>query len=343
MLDELIDAYDYELPPERIAQRPAQRRDDSRLLVHARATGRTEHRRFADLPRLLRPGDLLVVNDTRVLPARIPARKSTGGQAEVLLLQPRPEPGWWEALVRPSARVAPGTTLTTVRGDETIEVGEVLAGGHRCVRLPDGIDLERIGEPPLPPYIRRPDGASEEDRRRYQTVYAEHDGAVAAPTAGLHFTDALLDELAAAGVQRASVTLHVGTGTFEPVRAARLDDHEMHAERYCVPGETVAALEQARARGGRVVAVGTTVVRTLEAWVREGCPVDRFCSTALFIRPGFEFRVVDAMITNFHLPRSTLLVLVGAWLGRTPTLALYRDAVERGYRFYSYGDATLLV
>lgn len=343
MQDEFIDVYDYELPPERIAQRPSTHRDHSRLLVHERGSGRFEHRRFDDLPQLLRAGDLLVVNDTRVLPARIAARKPSGGRAEVLLLQPQSDPGWWEALVRPSARVAPGTSLETVRGGATLEIGEVLDGGHRGVRLPEGLDLDEVGEPPLPPYIRRPDGATGEDRQRYQTVYAVHDGAVAAPTAGMHFTPALLGRLETGGVGQANVTLHVGSGTFEPVREERLDDHRMHAERYCIPAETVEAIERTRASGGRVIAVGTTVVRSLEAWSREGHPVDRWRATELFIRPGFEFRVVDGMITNFHLPRSTLLVLVSAWLGRESTMALYRDAVTREYRFYSYGDATLLL
>jgi S-adenosylmethionine:tRNA ribosyltransferase-isomerase len=343
MQEELIDDYDYELPPERIAQCPAAHRDHSRLLVHERGSGGTEHHRFDDLPQLLQAGDLLVLNDTRVLPARIAARKPTGGRAEVLLLQPLQDSGWWEALVRPSARVAPGSRLETVRGEATLEIGEVLDGGHRRVKLPEGLDLDSVGEPPLPPYIRRPDGATDEDRQRYQTVYATHDGAVAAPTAGLHFTPALLQQLDAVGVERATVTLHVGSGTFEPVRDDRLDDHLMHAERYRVPAETVEAMARTRAGGGRVIAVGTTVVRTLEAWSREGQPVDRWQSTELFIRPGFEFHAVDGMITNFHLPRSTLLVLVSGWLGRETTLALYRDAVEREYRFYSYGDATLLL
>lgn len=341
--DENIEAYDYHLPADRIAQRPAERRDASCLLVHHREEDRTRHLRFADLPQLLQPGDLLVINDTRVIPARIRGSKSTGGKVEILLLVPRTG-GEWEAMVRPSARVRPGQEVHPESGGAPLIVGEALESGHRLVQVPADVDLEQVGEPPLPPYIRRPDGIEPDDRERYQTVYAAHDGAVAAPTAGLHFTPEIFQALSDRGVHVAKVTLHVGVGTFEPVRATRLDDHVMHSERYRVPPETVEAIDGARDRGGRVVAVGTTVVRTLEAWSREGRPSDgELRSTNLFIRPGFRFREVGAMLTNFHLPRSTLVALVSAWAGREKTLGLYEEAVEAGYRFYSYGDAMLLL
>ncbi len=344
MSDERIDAYDYALPEDRIAQRPAPRRDGSRLMVARRGAASAEHRQFLDLPDLLEPDDLLVVNDTRVIPARIHARKPTGARVEVLLLQPRAEGDGWEALVRPSARVRPGTVLQTVRGAGEIGVEEALTGGHRRVTLPDGADLSRFGEPPLPPYIRRPDGVGDQDWERYQTVYASCDGAVAAPTAGLHFTEAVLERVRRRGVGVTRVTLHVGAGTFEPVRAATLGEHAMHGERYRVPVEAAEAIADARTRGGRIVAVGTTVVRTLEAWAREGTPSDgAMRSTELFLQPGEPFLCVDAMLTNFHLPRSTLLVLISAFAGREWILDRYREAVREGYRFYSYGDAMLLL
>ena len=344
MSDERIDAYDYELPEDRIAQRPAPRRDGSRLLVARRGAATAEHRRFVDLPGLLEPGDLLVINDTRVIPARIRARKPTGARVEVLLLQPRVEGDGWESLVRPSSRVRPGTILTTDLGGAEVRVEEALPGGHRRVTLPDGVSLSQIGEPPLPPYIRRPDGVGDEDWRRYQTVYAASDGAVAAPTAGLHFSEAVLERLRERGIGISTVTLHVGAGTFEPVRVERLGDHRMHAERYRVPPETTDAIRETRSRGKRIVAVGTTVVRTLEAWAREGMPGDGgMRQTELFLQPGEAFYCVDAMLTNFHLPRSTLLVLISAFAGREWILERYREAVREGYRFYSYGDAMLLV
>ena len=346
-LDECIEAYQYDLPEDRIAQKPAENRENSRLLAHHRDDGWTRHLRFADLPDLLDEGDLLVINDTRVLPARIRARRGTGARVEVLLLEPMGEErgeGSWEALVRPSARVRPGEQVWPLGGGPAVRVGEVTNGGHRRVFLPPDLDLEQVGEPPLPPYIRRPQGIEPQDRERYQTVYARRDGAVAAPTAGLHFTRGLFAELAERGVEVSPVTLHVGVGTFEPVRCTRLDDHAMHGERYQVPVQTCEAMAAARARGNRIVAVGTTVVRTLESWCLEGSPVDgEMRISTLFIKPGFRFGVIGAMITNFHLPRSTLLALVSAWAGRERVLRLYRDAVERGYRFYSYGDAMLLL
>ena len=344
-LDECIDAYDYELPADRIAQHPAQQRDHSRLLVHRRDRGVTSHTRFDALTDHLSAGDLLVVNDTRVIPARIKARRATGAAVEILLLHPLEDGGSrWEALVRPSARVRVGEDVWPQRGGESLRVGETLQGGHRCVSLPDGIDLEDVGEMPLPPYIQRPTGAVPVDGERYQTVYAAHDGAVAAPTAGLHFTEEGLQRARARGIGLAQVTLHVGVGTFEPIRCEHLDDHVMHGERYRVAPSTAAAIDETRQRGGRVVAVGTTVVRTLETWDREGRPADgRWRESHQFIRPGHDFTAIDAMLTNFHLPRSTLLALVSAWAGRERVLRLYEEALEAGYRFYSYGDAMLLL
>ncbi len=342
MREENLDDYDYELPAERIAQRPPCERTESRLLVFDRAHGERRDARFSALPDLLESGDLLVINDTRVIPARIRAHKPSGGRAEVLLLNEL-ENGW-EAMVRPSSRIRPGTSVITDRGGIEIGVHEVLGNGHRRVVLPDGTALADLGEPPLPPYIHRDGGVEDADWQRYQTVYAAHDGAVAAPTAGLHFTRELLTQLEQAGVEKARVTLHVGAGTFEPVRDEQLARRELHRERYCVPPATAEAIEAALTAGRRVVAVGTTVVRTLEAWAQEGRPRDgAWRTTRLFIQPGWEFAVVGAMVTNFHLPRSSLLMLVGAWMGRERMLELYEEAIEAEYRFYSYGDAMLLL
>jgi S-adenosylmethionine:tRNA ribosyltransferase-isomerase len=301
---------------------------------------------FRDLPRLLRPRDLLVVNRSRVFPARLLGRRATGGAAEVLLLRALGDDRW-EALVRPGRRLRPGdaVTIDDVLGVivETEATGEE---GRRAVRLRARAGtveeaLERAGHVPLPPYIRRPDRP--EDRARYQTVYAREKGSVAAPTAGLHFTHGLLDALRAAGVGVAEVVLHVGPGTFRPVTAEDVEDHRLEPEPYLVPRATAGAIAAARAAGGRVVAVGTTVVRTLEAAAHDGGVVDAGeGETALVVRPGFRFRVVDALVTNFHLPRSSLLLLVAAFAGRERILGAYAEAVRRGYRFYSYGDAMLL-
>ena len=342
MREENLDDYDYELPMDRIAQQPPCERTESRLLVYDRGSGVSRGTCFSALPELLEPGDLLVINDTRVIPARIRAHKPSGGKAEILLLH-QLEDGW-EAMVRPSSRIRPGTSVTTDRGAAEITVHEVLAGGHRRVVLPAGAELADLGEPPLPPYIHRDEGVADADWQRYQTVYAAHDGAVAAPTAGLHFTPELFTRLERAGIETATVTLHVGAGTFEPVREQQLARRVLHREEYCVPPEAHRAIVEALASGRRIVAVGTTVVRTLEAWAGEGKPDDgAWRTTRLFIQPGWEFAVVGAMVTNFHLPRSSLLMLVGAWIGRERMLTLYKEAMEAGYRFYSYGDAMLLL
>jgi S-adenosylmethionine:tRNA ribosyltransferase-isomerase len=331
--------FHYDLPPELIAQVPLLERRASRLLVLDGRTGAFADRAFADLPQLLNAGDLLVFNDTRVLPARVMGRKPTGGRVECLLerlLGPR------RALVhlRASHTPQPGSAIELpggARAEVVARVGELfeLALDRDLVPF-----LEAHGQTPLPPYIARSPDAT--DRERYQTVFARTPGAVAAPTAGLHFDRELLEALAARGVERAFLTLHVGAGTFAPVRSQRIEEHELHAEWLEVPAETCAAVERCRARGGRIVAVGTTSVRALETAARGGRLAPFAGDTRLFIYPGFEFRVVDALVTNFHLPESSLLMLVAAFAGREQTLAAYRHAVEARYRFFSYGDAMLV-
>ena len=353
-----LDDFDYHLPPERIAHEPAARRDGARLLVHRLGEKRTEHRGVADLPELLQPGDLLVVNDTRVLPARLFARRASGGAVELLLLEPAGPGRAWRALVHPARKLRPGEVLTVAGGE--VEARLVARPDEEWrVELVDPLDprapveelLARVGRMPLPPYIERggrePEtvGARDAlDRERYQTVYARRPGAVAAPTAGLHFTPGLLGALEARGVRRASVTLHVGAGTFRPVKTADPRDHRMHAERFELSPMAVEAIEATRRSGGRVVAVGTTTVRVLESCVDpDGRLVPRTGETRLFLLPGASFRVVDALWTNFHLPKSTLLMLVCAFAGTERVLELYREAVAEGYRFYSYGDPMLLL
>jgi S-adenosylmethionine:tRNA ribosyltransferase-isomerase len=341
-----ISDFDYALPPEAIAQEAAEPRDAARLMRLARQGGPPSDHVFRDLPRLLRPGDLVVVNRSRVFPARLLGRRDKGGAAEVFLLRAL-EDDRWEALVRPGRRLRPGATVTFDGGLRAVlETAAVGPEGRRVVHLlaDDGrveAALDRAGHVPLPPYIRREDRP--EDRARYQTVYAREKGSVAAPTAGLHFTTELLQALRATGVEVAELVLHVGPGTFRPVTAEDVEDHRLEPEPYVVPPATAAAIAATRARGGRVIAVGTTVVRTLEAAAGEdGVPSSGSGETALVIRPGFVFRVVDALITNFHLPRSSLLLLVAAFAGRERILSAYEDAVRRGYRFYSYGDAMLI-
>jgi len=316
-------------------------------MVLPRAGGDVRHHVFRDLPDLLAPGDLVVVNRSRVIPARLLGQRSRGGEAEILLLRDTGADGRWEAMVRPGRHLRPGQRVT-IDDDLTVVVeSEALADdGRRRVRLLSkrrdvAAGLERCGHTPLPPYIRRPDRPS--DRERYQTVYAREPGSVAAPTAGLHFTPAVLDRLRHRGIEVAEVVLHVGPGTFRPVSAERVEDHAVAAEPYSVPAETEAAVAAARARGGRVVAVGTTTVRTLETVARADGGIEaRDAATDLVIVPGFAFRVVDALVTNFHLPRSSLLLLVAAFAGRERVLAAYAEAVKEGYRFYSYGDAMLI-
>ncbi len=328
--------FDYHLPPEAIAQHPGER-GESRLLVLGRTTG---ERRFAELPDLLDPGDLLVVNDTRVIPARLRARRPTGGRVEILLVEREESASWW-CLLRPGRRLPPGAPLA-VEGGPSARVEERADGRFRLTfEQPIEPLLKEIGETPLPPYIDRP--VEPRDRERYQTVYAARPGAVAAPTAGLHFTPALLAALERRGIRQASLTLHVGPGTFRPVKAENPEEHVLDSERFEIPEATAEAVAATRRNGRRVVAVGTTVVRSLEAAATsDGLVAAGAGRTGLYIRPGYGFRVVDRLITNFHLPRSTLLMLVCAFAGRNRVLDAYRQAVGSGFRFYSYGDAMLV-
>ena len=343
-----VSEFDFHLPPDRIAARSVEPRDRARMLVHDRETRRTAHRIVADLPDVLAPGDLLVCNDTRVRPWRLRGRRDTGGAVECLLLRVENEVG--EAFLKPSKKLRPGDRLPMEDGAVQLELEEALGGGRWRVRLTTGdgdvvAALERCGRAPLPPYVDRPEREDvAADRDRYQTVFARTPGAIAAPTAGLHFTEDLLRRLADRGVELAFVTLHVGEGTFAPLRSERVEDHRMHAEVYDLPPATAAAIARTRARGGRVVAVGTTSCRTLETCATGDRLVAAGSGTSeLFLYPGKSFRVVDALLTNFHLPRSTLLMLVAAFAGHTETLRMYEEAVARGYRFYSFGDAMLLL
>ena len=339
-----IDEFDYELPVELIAQAPAETRDASRLLVLPRATGHLEDRAFADLPALLRAGDCLVVNDSRVIPARVLAEDDAGRPVELLFVEPLNDHAW-RALVRPGRRCRPGAHLRA--GGVRLRVMGADPDGARVIAREQGTIaalLDAHGLPPLPPYIARHAKPAPEDWERYQTVYATAPGSVAAPTAGLHFTPAMLAALRAAGVEVHAVTLHVGPATFRPVVAATVEAYRIAPERASVPGATAQAIDRARAEGRRVVAVGTTTVRALESATDETGRVRPLDGVAdLTIRPGHRFRVIDALLTNFHLPRSSLLLLAAAFAGREPLLRAYHHAVAARYRFYSYGDAMLIV
>ncbi|HEX7101720.1 MAG TPA: tRNA preQ1(34) S-adenosylmethionine ribosyltransferase-isomerase QueA [Nitrolancea sp.] len=342
----LISDYDYELPPELIAQTPLEPRDRSRLLVLDRARDQLEHRIFRDIIEYLTPEDLLVVNDSRVIPARLHGWRPTGGQAEILLLRPLGE-GRWEALVRPGRRLKLGSKIVLAdrRGERTdacVEIVERRLEGSAVVALPDAVadTLSAFGEMPLPPYIHE----RLHDPERYQTVYSRIEGSAAAPTAGLHFTPGLLANIEQSGARIAGVTLHVGIGTFQPVKVEDVREHEMHAEWFHVPPEALTAIAETRARGGRVIAVGTTSCRTLESINPEQVSADGQSGwTSLFITPGFQFRSVDALVTNFHLPRSTLMLMVSAFAGRERILEAYAEAVKNRYRFFSFGDAMLIL
>lgn len=343
----LVSDFDFVLPPHLIAARPAEPRDSSRLLVLERATGVCSHHVFRDLPTFLRAGDLLVLNDTRVRPWRLLGRRATGGKVECLILRLSGAHG--EGFVKPSKKLGVGDVLAMEGGALQLRLLAAGEGGRWEFELsaPGGdvaAALERAGRAPLPPYIpRRGDEDPQVDRERYQTVFAERPGAVAAPTAGLHFTPALLDRVRQMGVEIAFVTLHVGEGTFAPVRAMVVEEHRMHGEDYELPEVTATAVARTRARGGRVIAVGTTSCRTLETCAAPGrLVVAGHGRSEIFLFPGRPFGVVDALLTNFHLPQSTLLMLVAAFAGRERILTVYRDAVAREYRFFSFGDAMLI-
>ncbi len=334
--------FDYQVPPELIAQTPLEPRDGSRLLVLHRATGRTEHRSFQDILDYLRPGDLMVFNQSRVIPARLRGRRAgSGGKVELLLLR-REAPGVWQALAQPGRRLRPGDKI--VLESLEVEVLESREDGTKTVRLESEESILRLGEAPLPPYIHQ----RLEDPERYQTVYAREPGSAAAPTAGLHFTRALMDRLTESGVEQAFVTLHVGLDTFRPVHAENPAQHKMHTEYFHLDAPTADSVNRARAEGRRVVAVGTTTVRVLEQAAKTMRQRGRSQvepttgQTDLYILPGYHFQAVDALVTNFHLPKSTLLMLVSAFAGREAILAAYAEAIERKYRFYSFGDAMLI-
>lgn len=349
--------FDYDLPPELIAQDPLALRDQSRLLVFDRATSQITHRHFTDLLDYLRPGDALVLNDSRVIPARLRARNArTGGRFEILLVEENGPNNWW-AMLRPGKRATLGTVLQILRGDATAltaTVAEINSEGHRRLQFAGAENiltrLDELGETPLPPYIERGTPKAE-DRARYQTVYAQPPGSVAAPTAGLHFTPELLDQARARGARVCFVTLHVGLATFAPVKVETLEEHLMHEERYVISPETAQTIAQSRAADGRVIAVGTTTLRVLEsvAAANSGEIAAGAGRTRLFVYPPRDFKIVNALVTNFHLPRSTLLMLVSAFAspggldGRDKILRVYAEATREKYRFFSYGDAMLIL
>jgi S-adenosylmethionine:tRNA ribosyltransferase-isomerase len=336
--------FNYELPPELIAQTPLERRDGSRLLVMDRETGETTHRHFYELPELLRAGDCLVLNDSRVLPARLLGhREPTKGAVEVLLLQDKGD-GVWECLTKPGRKTQPGTELSFGDGQLTATVVGALDGGNKLVQFHyEGIFLEvleRLGNMPLPPYIKE----RLEDGERYQTVYSKNTGSAAAPTAGLHFTPELLDTIRAMGVKTAFVTLHVGLGTFRPVKADEITDHHMHSEFCIISQESADLINETRKNGGRVICVGTTSCRTLESLAADDGTLTASSKwTDIFIYPGYKFKAMDGLITNFHLPESTLIMLVSAFAGRDHVLAAYEEAVKEKYRFFSFGDAMAIL
>ena len=334
--------FNFELPEELIAQTPLAQRDSSRLLTLDKATGRTAHHHFYDVADMLQPGDCLVLNNSRVLPARLIGRRETGGACEVLLLIDRGD-NVWECLVRPGRKLKPGTRVVFGQGELTGEIVSEVEGGNRLVRFRyEGIFLEvleRLGRMPLPPYIK----AELQESERYQTVYSKVSGSAAAPTAGLHFTPELLKKLEEKGVKLCYVTLHVGLGTFRPVKAENILEHEMHSEYCVIPRETADLINETKRAGGRVICVGTTSCRTIESWAEEDGTMKASAGwTNIFIYPGYKFKVLDGLITNFHLPESTLIMLVSALAGRENVLAAYKEAVQEKYRFFSFGDAMFI-
>ncbi|MBQ2456426.1 MAG: tRNA preQ1(34) S-adenosylmethionine ribosyltransferase-isomerase QueA [Firmicutes bacterium] len=343
----IVSDFDYVLPPELIAQKPAEKRDGSRLLVVHRDTGLLEHRHFSDIIEYLKPGDCLVLNDSKVIPARLYGIKEGTGAHIEFLLSKRIKDNDWETLVRPGRRLRPGDRV--VFGENGELRAEILSNSEDGTRIArffcEGsfMDvLEKLGSMPLPPYIERESG--EDDKDRYQTVYAKNEGSVACPTAGLHFTPELLDKAREKGVNAAFLTLHVGIGTFRPVKEEKIEDHHMHIEEYSVSSECADLMNETKARGGRIISVGTTACRTMEsATGDDGIIRAGSGSTGIFIYPGYKFKILDCLITNFHLPKSTLLMLVSALYDREKMLEVYNTAVKERYRFFSYGDAMFII
>jgi len=346
------EAINYDLPSELIAQEPAKKRSRSKLLVMRRDSTDFCDRQFSEILEYIAPGDCLVVNNTKVVCARFFARRHTGARIEGLYLD-EPEPGRWVVMLKNARKIKPGEKIVLFDRQKrpccTAKALQRIGDGRWELRFDTNKTaeqvLEDIGFAPLPPYIKRPDGGddAQTDIERYQTVYAEQTGAVAAPTAGLHFTKPLIEKLKQNGVKFAYLTLHVGAGTFKPVTAENIEDHQIHSEKYCLDAKNANIINQTKTAGGRIIAVGTTSVRTLESIARHGRVTAMSGSTELFIQPGYEFKIVDAMITNFHLPKSTLIALVAAFTGLDEIMAAYKHAIEKRYRFYSYGDAMLIV
>lgn len=341
-----LSLFDYYLPEELIAQYPLDKRDESRLMVINRKNGNIGHYVFSQFPDFLNSGDLLVLNNTKVIPARLIGKKEkSGGNAEILLLSVRPN-GLWEALVKHSSRIKHGDRVIFCDGKLTAKVLDKTESGERLIQFENNDDLmgllDKFGKPPLPPYIKRE--VDQKDKERYQTVYAKNDGAVAAPTAGLHFTNSLFERLKAKDINSVELTLHVGLGTFQPVKSENIEEHHIHSESFNVPASVADKINHTKSNGGKIIAVGTTSVRALESSAdADGNVNANSGSTDIFIYPGYKFRAVDMMITNFHLPKSTLLMLVSAFAGRELIMQAYHEAVEQKYRFFSYGDAMLIL
>ena len=341
-----ISLFDYDLPEELIAQFPLPKRDESRLMVLDRRTETISHHIFSQLPDFLNNGDLLVMNNTKVIPARLIGKKEkTGGNVEILLLSVMAN-GLWKALVKHSSRIKYGSKVIFGDGRLTARILDKTESQERLIKFETDGDpkklIEELGKPPLPPYIKRE--IEPEDKERYQTIYAKEEGAVAAPTAGLHFTEAVFENLKVKGIDRVEITLHVGLGTFQPVKTENVEDHIIHEEIFSIPSEVAKRINETRSKGGKIVAVGTTTVRALESSIdANGEIIPRSGSTNIYIYPGFKFRAVDAMITNFHLPKSTLIMLVCAFAGRDFVMRAYHSAIKEKYRFYSYGDAMLIL
>jgi len=340
-----LSLFDYELPEELIAQYPLPNRDESRLMVLNRETKDIKHCVFSQLPEFLNPGDLLVLNNTKVIPARLIGKKEqSSGNVEILLLSLRSD-GLWEALVKHSSRIKPGARVIFGNGKLIARILDRTESQGRLIQFESEGDVRKLinelGRPPLPPYIKR--DPQSDDKERYQTIYAKEEGAVAAPTAGLHFTDSLFERLKTKGINTVEVTLHVGLGTFQPVKATNIEEHIMHSENFNLDEGVAKQIDDTKSRGGKIIAVGTTSVRVLESSASDGKVIPRFGSTNIFIYPRYKFQIVDGMVTNFHLPKSTLLMLVSAFAGMDLIMKAYQKAVKEKYRFFSYGDAMLIL